>query len=157
MAYRSTDGGRRWSAVAGTAGTSVAALAPCATSTGPAVPVLSGSAQLRILAPVGAAPGAAVHVGSGAIALGCAGATVLVADAGGQIAASTDGGRQWSARGRAPADLTDLVPTGGGAGFAVSGGARPQLWRFTGNGARFVPVPLPAWVARLGTGSSGGN
>ncbi len=156
MAYRSTDGGRTWTALGGTAGTGgtvVAALAPCVTPAGPAVPVVDGTG-LRIVAPGGTA-GAAVQVGAGPVALGCSGADVLVVDARGRVESSSDAGRHWSTGGAAPSGVTDLVVTGGGMGFAVSGGQQPQLWRVTGDGAHFVPVPLPAWVARLGAGSGG--
>lgn len=153
-AYRSTDAGRSWSAVPGTAGAAVAALAPCVTSSGPAVPVLDASGRLRLVR--SGTAGAPVQVGRETVALGCSGATVLTVDSAGKVETSTDDGRHWGTSGEAPAGLTDLEPTGGGAGFAVSGGAHPQLWRFTGNGTRFVPVPLPAWVAQLG-GAGGGN
>jgi hypothetical protein len=154
MAYRTTDGGQRWSAVAGTSGRAVAALAPCGGPTGWSVPVVDDSGTLRMVDRRGRAS-ASVHVGDGSVTLGCSGRTALVVDAGGHLSASTDGGRHWSVRGAAPADLTALAPVGGGSGFATSGGEHPRLWRFTGQGQHFTAVALPPWVAQLGSQGTG--
>jgi hypothetical protein len=84
---------------------------------------------------------------------GCSGDDVwLVAGSahGEEIFASSDRGATWSRRGSAPAGLTDLSPTGGGTGFAASGGRQPTLWAVTGDGARFTSVALPSWVATVG-------
>ena len=152
-AYRSTDAGRTWSALPGTGGTTVAALAPCATPAGPAVPVVDGTG-LRIVAPGGAA-GATVEVGAGAVALGCSGASVLVVDARGRVEASADAGRHWSTRGAAPHGRHRSrgdrwrCRVRGVRWAAAAAVARHRRRR------RFVRVPLPGWVARLGAGSGG--
>jgi hypothetical protein len=71
------------------------------------------------------------------------------------VFASSDGGLTWTRRGRAPADLTDLSPTGDGAGFAASGGRHPRLWAVAADGRRFTPIALPRWTATLGATSGG--
>jgi hypothetical protein len=91
-------------------------------------------------------------------AWGCAGADLwMVAGArpGNAVFASADGGLTWSREGGAPDDLTDLSPTGGGSGFAASGGAHPQLWAVTADGRRFTRTELPPWTASVGGASAG--
>ena len=52
-------------------------------------------------------------------------------------------GRHLDGRGAGPAGLTDLSPTGGGTGFAATGGGHPPLWRVTGDGAPLHPDRPP--------------
>jgi hypothetical protein len=92
--------------------------------------------------------------------VGCAGDTVwLDSRSAGHdhLLASADSGARWTDRGEAPDALTDLSPTSGGAGYATSGGAHPRLWRVSGDGARFSPIALPAWVASLAKQTGGGS
>lgn len=68
-----------------------------------------------------------------------------------RVFASNDAGETWLDVGAAPLGLTDLAPTGNGAGFATSMTSRgPRLWSVSGGGARFTSLALPGWVATLG-------
>jgi hypothetical protein len=149
MAYRTSDGGTQWTPVPGTAGGAVTALRACLGAGRFTVPVVDGSGSLRIVAAPGR-PGAPIDVGTGAIALGCAGSDYFVIDRAGHLQVSADGGTTWRDQGAAPPGVTALAPTGGGDGFAVSGGSRPSVWRIDRDGARFTRIPLPGWVATLG-------
>jgi hypothetical protein len=67
------------------------------------------------------------------------------------VFASPDLGATWVDRRAAPKGLTDLSPTAAGSGFATSrNGHDATLWSVGADGARFVKVPLPSWVANLG-------
>ncbi len=69
-----------------------------------------------------------------------------------RIFSSDDAGATWLDAGAAPPGLTDLAPTGSGGGFAASStGHGPKLWSVTAEGARIVPLELPAWVATIGS------
>jgi hypothetical protein len=157
-AFATTDGGAHWSAVPGTARAAVAALAPCGAGANWVLPVVEGDGTMRMLRTTNAqrwVAGTAVHIAQGAPVFGCTGNEVWVAGAGDRLLASSDSGARWVDRASAPAALTDLAPTGGGDGFATTGGTTPTLWRVSSMGTRFSRVELPAWVASLGqaTGS----
>ena len=155
VAFRTTDGGATWAAVA--TADAVAALAPCGSGRTWLLPVVDSGRHVRLLATAdGGATwtaGQALPRATGEPAWGCqAGDVWMVAGSaqGDRLYASSDGGRTWAAQGPVPAGLTDLTPTGGGDGFAASGGSHPTLWAVSGNGRHFTPVELPAWVATLG-------
>lgn len=163
VAFRTTDGGATWAPVATHVPGAVAALAPCGSGTSWSLPVLDATGGVVVLRTEDG--GADWQAGqrlarpAGEPAWGCAGPEVwLAAGAAGHdvVQASSDGGLTWTREGAAPADLTDLSPTGGGAGFAASGGRHPRLWAVAGDGRRFTPVALPSWTATLG-GTSGSD
>lgn len=157
MAFRTSDGGRSWSPIAATAGRTVATLSPCGSRSAWLMPAISDN-TLTVLRTTdeGAhwSAGAAVPLAAGEPAWGCHRAVTWVVSGTDRILSSADGGRHWTGRGRAPADLTDLTPTGGGTGFAASSGKTPVLWRVSGDGAAFTRISLPGWVATIGAQTS---
>jgi hypothetical protein len=160
VAFQTADGGRTWTGVQASGVVAVGAWAPCGEGDVWSLPEVEGSGDVRVLrtADGGATwtAGARVPRPAGGPAWGCAGDALWMAGGsahGDRIYASSDGGGTWTAKGPAPRGLTDLSPTGGGRGFAASGGADPALWRVTGDGATATRLRLPAWVTSLGGGS----
>jgi hypothetical protein len=160
VAFQTTDAGATWTPVRAPNTHAVAALSPCGAASAWSLPVLDSTGHVQVLrtSDLGGAwtVGERLPMAAGEPAWGCQGNEVwLVAGSahGNAVFASTDGGGTWTDQGPAPADLTDLSPTGGGNGFAASGGRSPTLWRVSGNGAKFTRLVVPAWVAGLGAGS----
>jgi hypothetical protein len=157
VAYGTRDGGRTWNAVEPDV-RPVAALAPCGSGRQWLLPVIDADHRLTVLRSVDQgrswSPGSAVRTAGGAPVWGCLADSVwLVGD--GRLYASADGGRTWVRHGSVPEGLSDVAPTGSGAGVAVSSGAHQTLWAVTGDGAHFAPVDLPGWVGALGRTMSG--
>lgn len=158
MAFQTTDAGRTWVPLAMATGGAVAALAPCGAGQTWLFPVIAGGGTVTVERTTDGGrswtSGAAVHLGSGSPARGCRGNRVWLLGRSGHaehVFASTDGGHSWVNAGAAPPGLTDLSPTGHGAGFATSITSRgPKLWSVTGDGARFTLLALPSWVATVG-------
>jgi hypothetical protein len=160
MAYRTTDSGAHWAPIDATRQGIVAALAPCQGTRSWLMPVIAADGTERILRTADAGQhwqaGAAEPTPSGAPAWGCLGEQVWLAAGGSdgdRIVTSNDEGGHWNDRGQAPPGLSDLTPTGAGVGYAASDDGGPQLWRVTGAGSRFTRIPLPPWVANLGSGA----
>ncbi|MDT4924850.1 MAG: Photosynthesis system assembly factor [Pseudonocardiales bacterium] len=162
MAYRTTDAGRTWAGVPASAGTTVAALAPCGAGKSWLLPVIDGAGTISVLRTSDGGltwtRGSALPVPGGVPAWACAGPQVWMAgQASGadRVFASTDGGQSWVDRGAPPPGLTSLAMTGTGAGFAVSAGSPASLWTVSGDGAHFAPIVLPDWVATIGAEPGG--
>jgi hypothetical protein len=160
MAYRTIDSGAHWTPIDATRQGIVAALAPCQGTRSWLMPVIAADGTERILRTADAGQhwqaGAAEPTPSGAPAWGCLGEQVWLAAGasdGDRIVTSNDEGGHWNDRGQAPPGLSDLTPTGAGVGYAASDDGGPQLWRVTGAGSRFTRIPLPPWVANLGSGA----
>lgn len=115
------------------------------------MPIVTPGARVRLLATTDEGgrwiAGAALATADGPAAWGCRGDRVWLlagSAAGDRVFSSTDAGRSWQRRGRAPVGLTDLAPTGAGAGWAVSTiGGRALLWRVSGDGSTFRRTALP--------------
>jgi hypothetical protein len=159
VAFQTTDDGTTWSPLAVATGSFVAALAPCGAGQSWVLPLItaSGSTVFERTTDSGRSwsAGAPMRLPAGLPAWGCEGNDVWAAarTAGGSdhVFASHDLGAKWVDRGAAPKGLTDLSPTAGGAGFATSrSGHDATLWSVGADGARFVKLPLPSWVASLG-------
>jgi hypothetical protein len=157
VAFQTTDGGRSWSSVPGTAPSTVAALAPCGQGRNWLLPVIGGGEiTLRRTRDDGRSwhTGTAIPLASGAPAWGCQGSHVWVVGRSGSadhIFASDDGGQTWVDRGSAPQGLCALSPDSRDSGFAVSRtGTTTTLWAVTSDGAHFSARSLPGWVATLG-------
>ncbi|MDT7575943.1 MAG: Photosynthesis system assembly factor, partial [Pseudonocardiales bacterium] len=161
-AYGTRDGGATWTPVAHTAGSMTATLPACGSGSSWILPVIRSGTSMVVLrtSDSGAhwTAGSSVALGSAGPVVGCARDVVwleaLRRDQD-RILSSSDDGATWSDRGVAPGDLRGLTPTGGGAGFATSGGSHPTLWRVSDDGGRFSRITLPAWVAALGHQGSG--
>ena len=155
MAFQTTDGGRTWAPVNLSSRAAVAALAPCGSGKSWLLPVIGddGTITVERTADGGKTWVAGASI-AGPVALpawGCRGAEVWLVGRAGHIFASDNDGSTWSDRGKAPAQLTDLAPSSGDAGFATSGSAQhPTLWAVSSGGAAFDKIPLPAWVSALG-------
>lgn len=157
-AFQTTDSGRSWVPLRPDTGAPVATLAPCGAANSWLLPVIAGDGTTRVGRSTDGGRhwswGAPVQVPGGAPAWGCRGDQVWMAGRAGQsdhIFASSDGGLSWVDAGPTPLGLTDLAPTGPGAGFAASRTSRgPKLWSVTGDGAKFTALALPAWVATVG-------
>ncbi|MDT4892762.1 MAG: Photosynthesis system assembly factor [Pseudonocardiales bacterium] len=162
MAYRTTDAGRTWAGVPGSAGTAVAALVPCGAGKSWLMPVIDAAGTVTVLRTsdggITWTRGSALHLASGQPAWACAGPRIwMTARASGsdRIFASTDGGRSWLDRGPPPRGLTALAITGPGVGFAASAGSVASLWAVSDDGTHFTPITLPGWVATIGAQSGG--
>jgi hypothetical protein len=158
MAYRTTDSGAHWAPIDATRHGVVAALAPYEGARSWLLPVIAADNTERILRTADDGEhwqaGAAEPMPSGYAVWGCWGEQVWLAVGGpdgDRIVTSNDEGGHWSARGQPPPGLSDLTPTGDGAGYAASDDGSPKLWRVTGDGSRFTRIPLPPWVATLGS------
>ena len=157
MAFQTTTGGRSWTPVTRSADGQIAALAPCRAGREWLLPIIGADATLRVLRTVDDgrtwSAGTRLRVAGGQPAWGCAANEVWMAGRSGttdHVFSSADFGASWVDEGPAPASLTDLAPSGGGAGFAASAGKHTTLWSVTGNGARFAAIALPGWVASVG-------
>jgi hypothetical protein len=158
MAFRSLDGGHSWLPVSQATGASVAALAPCGAGSSWLLPVVFGNGTVRIYRTTDSGmswlAGDAIPLAAGAPAWGCREEQVWMAGRGAhvdQVFASNDAGQSWVDVGAAPRGLTDLAPTGDGAGYAASiTSGHPALWSVTRDGRRFTSIALPGWVATIG-------
>jgi hypothetical protein len=157
FAFQTTDSGASWMPVRTPGTRAVAALSPCGAAATWALPVLDSTDHIQVLRTTDRGgtwtSGGRLPTSAGEPAWGCQGRDVwMVAGSahGDAVFASTDDGGTWTNEGPAPAHLTYLSPTGGGDGFAASGGRSPTLWRVTGDGAQFSRIDLPGWVAGLG-------
>lgn len=160
VAFQSTDAGVTWTPVRTPATRAVAALAPCGAGAAWFLPVVDAAGSVQVLATGDRGgrwtAGHPLPVAHGEPAWGCRGTEVWMVAASGHgdaVFASSDGGATWTRKGPAPAGLTALSPTGGGTGFATSGGRAAALWRVDGDGTSFTRVGIPAWVAALGARS----
>jgi hypothetical protein len=154
MAFQTVDRGHSWTPVP-QAGQAVAALAPCGQGRNWVLPLVAANGTVRLDRTTDGGTswrtGASVALGSGPPAWGCSANEVWLAGRADHVFVSNDAGASWVDAGRGPAGLTDLSPTGHGAGFAASettGAA--TLWAVAGNGRRFTKLALPAWVATVG-------
>jgi photosystem II stability/assembly factor-like uncharacterized protein len=162
MAYDTTDAGRTWAAVPASAGTAVAALAPCGAGKSWLLPVVDAAGTISVLRTSDSGlswrRGSALQVPVGELAWTCAGLRVWMAgraSGADRVFASTDGGHSWIDRGAPPPGLTALAMTGTGVGFAASAASPASLWSVSGDGAHFAPIVLPDWVATIGAESGG--
>jgi hypothetical protein len=162
MAYRTTDAGRTWAGVPASAGTAVAALAPCGAGKSWLLPVIDTAGTVSVLRTsdrgVTWTRGSALPIPSGEPEWACAGPRVWMAgraSGADRVFASADGGQSWVDRGAPPPGLTSLAMTGTGVGFAASAGSPASLWAVSGDGAHFAPIVLPDWVATIGAESGG--
>lgn len=159
VAFQTTDDGATWIPVAVAAGSFVAALTPCGAGQSWVLPLVTavGTTVFERTTDGGRSwsAGAPLPLPAGLPAWGCKGADVWTAARTGggsdHVFASHDLGATWVDRGAAPVGLTDLSPTAGGSGFAMSRRGRDAtLWSVGADGARFVKLLLPSWVANLG-------
>ena len=158
VAFTTNDFGRRWAAVAGLAPDAVAALTPCGGDQAWVLPVVRARGTMSIAASVdgGAtwATGAPLTVPHGSPAWGCHGQDVWMlggAASGDHVYSSANAGVTWTDHGAAPLGVTDLAPTGSGAGFATGTTAKGAiLWAVRGDGTSFSHVALPGWVTTVG-------
>jgi hypothetical protein len=158
VAFTTGDSGQTWTAVHGLASDAVAALTPCGADQTWTLPVVRARGTMSIAASVdgGAtwATGAPLTVPLGLPAWGCHGQNVWMlggAADGDHAYSSANAGLTWADHGVAPPGVTDLVPTGGHAGFASAATMKgATLWAVRGDGALFSPVALPGWVATIG-------
>lgn len=155
--FVSRDAGSSWTPVPVTTASTVAALAPCGSGQRWLLPILDTNHHMTVFRTVDGgrswAAGAPVTQPAGVPAWGCHDNTVWAevrTRQGDRIATSPDGGRSWSDRGPAPADLTSLVPTGDGRGVATTGGSHGRIFAVSESGSRFTVRVLPSWVAQLG-------
>lgn len=163
VAFQTTNAGQHWSPLPEATGRAVAALAPCGEKANWLLPIVTGDGTVRLdhTADGGKtwAMGASVPLPSGSPAWGCRGDQAWMAGLAGRterVFASNDGGATWANAGAAPRGLTDLAPTGNGAGFAASSTSHgPKLWSVTGGGARFTSLELPDWVSAVGAQMTG--
>jgi len=162
MAFQTSNGGAAWTPVPLATGSVVAALAPCGAGASWLLPVIDTAGTERVLRTGDGGltwtAGAPLSVAAGEPAWGCLGEEIWTAAHVGsadRVLASNDAGNQWVDRGPAPAGLTDLTPTGDGVGFAASMGKGATLWAVSADGASFKAVGLPAWVAAVGSQTSG--
>jgi len=73
------------------------------------------------------------------------------AASGDHVYSSANAGVTWTDHGAAPLGVTDLAPTGSGAGFATGTTAKGAiLWAVRGDGTSFSHVALPGWVTTVG-------
>jgi len=158
VAFTTSDFGRMWAAVAGLAPDAVAALTPCGGDQAWVLPVVRARGTMSIAASVdgGAtwATGAPLTVPHGSPAWGCHGQDVWMlggAASGDHVYSSANAGVTWTDHGAAPLGVTDLAPTGSGAGFATGTTAKGAiLWAVRGDGTSFSHVALPGWVTTVG-------
>ena len=150
VAFSTDDGGRTWDVIARAGHRSAAALAPCDMGTRWLLPVsaLGGSVRLMASADSGGTWTTGAPIPAAAKpAWGCDAQRVWLVGgsaSGERLYSSADAGASWQARAPAPAGLTDLAPTGGGAGWAMGlAGDRPVLWQVSGDGAVFRRTALP--------------
>ncbi len=163
IAFQTSDAGRTWVPLPQATGGPVAALAPCGEGSSRLLPLVDGHGTVRVDHTTDSGKtwrtGGSVPLWSGSPAWGCHGSQVWIAGRAGHaehVFASNDSGQTWVDAGVTPPGLTDLSPTGNGAGFAASTASHGAiLWSVTGDGARFTPLALPGWVARLGAQTSG--
>ncbi len=155
MAFQTTDGGHSWAPLPHAGQAVVAALAPCGRGRNWVVPLVGANGTIRLDRTTDGGTswrtGGSVALGSGPPAWGCWQDEVWLAGRDDHVFVSEDAGVRWADAGRAPAGVTALSPTGGGAGFAASAtGGKAALWAVAGNGTRFTKLALPGWVATVG-------
>ena len=161
MAYQTTDSGAHWAPIAEMRQGVVAALAPCGGARSWLLPVIAETVPNAFSAPQTAgSTGSQARPSRRRTALQCGAVGAIrcgwpSAVRRGPLVTSNDAGGHWSDEGRAPPGLSDLTPTGEGVGYAASDDGTPRLWRVTGGGSRFTRIPLPEWVASLGSVAGG--
>jgi hypothetical protein len=162
VVFQTNDAGRTWAPLRLGDGTSAAALAPCGSGQTWVLPVISPAGRIAFPRTRNGGrswtQGGSLRLAAGAPAWGCHGDRIWSAGrAAGRdhVFSSADGGARWQDRGQSPDDLVDLVPLGGGTGWATTGkGVTATLWTVSADGAQLRRHRLPAWVSTIGASGS---